>query len=171
MRRTMGIAAVILSGLVIQTTVMPHLALFQVVPDLLLVIVICFGLVEGPSVGGVTGFCGGLLRDFLLNAPTGLSALAYLGVGYAVGAIRPYVQSSSVLVPFAGVFLGSLAGNTLYIGLSLLLGVPSAPLARVVEVLILSAIYNTLLVPFAYPLARKMATEPRRETVYSGRSS
>ncbi|HLI57989.1 MAG TPA: rod shape-determining protein MreD, partial [Actinomycetota bacterium] len=149
----------------------PHLALFRVVPDLLLVVVICIALVEGPSAGAITGFGGGLLRDFLLNAPTGLSALAYLSVGYAVGAIRPYVQSSSVGVPFAGVFLGSLAGNTLYIGLSLLLGVPSEPLARVIEVLLLSAIYNTLLVPLAYPLARKLATEPSGEAVYSGRSS
>lgn len=170
MRRAMGISALILSGLVIQTTVMPHLALFQVVPDLLLVIVICFGLVEGPSVGAVAGFGGGLLRDFLLNAPTGLTALAYLSVGYTVGAIRPYVQSSSVLVPFAGVFLGSLAGNMLYIGLSLLLGVPSESLGRVIEVLLLSAFYNTLLVPFAYPLARRLATEPRGDAVYSGRS-
>ncbi|HWD08730.1 MAG TPA: rod shape-determining protein MreD [Actinomycetota bacterium] len=171
MRRVIGTSALIVLGLVVQTTVMPHLALFRVVPDLLLVVVICVGLVEGPSAGAVAGFGGGLLRDFLLNAPTGLSALAYLSVGYAVGAIRPYVQSSSFLVPFAGVFLGSLAGNTLYIGLSLLLGVPSEPLVRVVEVLVLSAIYNTLLVPFVYPLARKLATEPSSEAIYSGRPS
>jgi rod shape-determining protein MreD len=169
-RKWVGVSALILSALIVQTTIMPHLALFQVVPDLLLVVIICIGFVEGPSAGALAGFGGGLLRDFLLNAPTGLSALAYLSVGYAVGAIRPYVQSSSVVVPLVGVFAGSIVGNAFYIGLSLLLGVPSEPLSRVVQVLVLSAVYNTLLVPFAYPLARKLARDPARERSYSVRA-
>src|SRR3989442_13418677 len=61
-------------SLVIQTTLLPHLELFGVVPDLLLVVIICVGLVRGPSSGALVGFAGGILRDLLLDAPTGLSA-------------------------------------------------------------------------------------------------
>lgn len=166
MRRNLGISGLILAALLIQTTVLPHLALFQVVPDLLLVVVICIGLVEGPSAGAVSGFAAGLLRDFLLNSPTGLSSLAYLAVGYAVGAIRPYVQSSSVAVPLAGVFVGSVVGTAFYIALSLLLGVPAEPLSRLIQVVLLTALYNTLLVPFAYPVVRRLAGRPSTESVF-----
>lgn len=169
MRRQVGSCLMILGALILQTTILPHLAIFRVVPDLLLVVVICIGLVQGPSAGALAGFAGGLLRDFLLNAPTGLSALAYLSVGYAVGAIRPYVQSSSVAVPLVGVFAGSIVGSTMYIALSLLLGVPAEPLSRLVAVVFLSAIYNTLLVPFAYPLARRLAGDPRGDAVFPSR--
>src|SRR6266436_10357522 len=95
MRRSVGTSLLILTALLLQTTLLPHLALFRVVPDLMLVVVICIGLVRGPSSGATAGFVGGMLRDLLLDAPTGLSALAYVTVGYVVGggpALRPVVQ-------------------------------------------------------------------------------
>lgn len=157
MRRSAGTSLLILVALIIQTTILPHVALFHVVPDLLLDVVICVALVRGPSAGAVAGFAGGILRDLLLDAPTGLSALAYLTVGYVVGAVRPYVQSSSVAVPLIGVFAGSVLGTAFYTVLALLLGVPAQPVARVAQVILLTGVYNTLLVPFAYPVVRRVA--------------
>ena len=170
MRRSAGIPLLILASLVVQTTVMPHLALFGVMPDLILEVVICVGLVQGPSAGALAGFAGGLLRDFTLNAPTGLSALAYLSVGYAVGAARPFVQSTSVTVPLLGVFFGSLAGTALYIGLTILLGVPAEPLGRLAQVVLLTSVYNALLVPFTYPVVRFLARSPVGESVFPSRA-
>src|SRR5216683_1694749 len=149
MRRSVGTALLILTALIIQTTLLPHFALFRVVPDL------------------------------LLDAPTGLSALAYLTVGYVVGAVRPYVQSSSVAVPLIGVFAGSVVGTAFYTVLALLLGVPAQPLARVAQVILLTGVYNTLLVPFAYPVVRRVAGGPpgsgrggpRGEAVFPGRAA
>jgi len=168
-----GTSAIVLVALVIQTTLLPHLELFGVVPDLLLVVIICVGLVRGPSSGALVGFAGGILRDLLLDAPTGLSALAYVSVGYVVGAVRPYVRSSSVAVPLIGVFAGSLAGTAFYTLLALLLGVPAQPLDRIAQVILLTAVYNTLLVPFAYPVVRRVVSSPRGgargESLYPGR--
>src|SRR5438309_10560637 len=110
MRRSVGTSLLILTALLLQTTLLPHLALFRVAPDLMLVVVICIGLVRGPSSGATAGFAGGMLRDLLLDAPTGLSALAYVSVGYVVGAIRPYVQSSNIAVLVVGVFAASVVG-------------------------------------------------------------
>src|SRR5713226_3647737 len=157
MRRIVGTSLLVLTALILQTTVLPHLALFRVVPDLMLVVVICIGLVRGPSSGATAGFVGGMLRDLLLDAPTGLSALAYVTVGYVVGAIRPYVQSSSVAVPLIGVFAGSVVGTAFYTLLGMLLAVPAQTLARVAQVILLTGVYNTLLVPFAYPVVRRVA--------------
>ena len=174
MRRGIGTSALIVCALLIQTTILPHLALFRVVPDLMLVVVISVGLVRGPSSGALAGFAGGMLRDLLLDAPTGLSALAYLTVGYVVGAVRPYVQSSSIAVPLVGVFAGSVAGTAFYTILALLLGVPAQPLPRLAQVILLTGVYNTLLVPFAYPVVRRVAAGgqggTRGESIYPGRA-
>jgi rod shape-determining protein MreD len=171
MRRALGTSLLILTALIIQTTLLPHLALFKVVPDLMLVVVICVGLVRGPSSGALAGFAGGMLRDLLLDAPTGLSALAYLTVGYVVGAVRPYVQSSSVVVPLAGVFTGSVVGTAFYTVLALLLGVPAQPLDRLAQVILLTGVYNTLLVPFAYPVVRRVAGGAQGTGAGAGRGS
>src|SRR5438105_12938353 len=170
MRRSLGTSLVILTALILQTTVLGHVALFRVSPDLLLVVVISVALARGPSAGAVAGFAGGVLRDLLLDAPTGLSALAYLTVGYVVGAIRPYVQSSSVAVPLIGVFAGSVVGTAFYTMLTLLLGVPAQPVDRLAQVILLTGVYNTLLVPFAYPLVRRVAAGGQGTGGSSGRA-
>ena len=181
-RRSVGTSVIVLTALILQTTLLPHLALFGVVPDLMLEVIICVALVRGPSSGALAGFAGGILRDLLLDAPTGLSALAYVSVGYVVGAVRPYVRSSSVAVPLVGVFAGSLAGTAFYTMLALLLGVPAQPLGRIAQVILLTAVYNTLLVPFTYPVVRRVAVgapgrqgaslagAARGEPVYPGRN-
>ena len=170
MRRSVGTSLLILTALLLQTTLLPHLALFRVAPDLMLVVVICISLVRGPSSGATAGFVGGMLRDLLLDAPTGLSALAYVTVGYVVGAIRPYVQSSSVTVPLIGVFAGSVVGTAFYTMLALLLGVPAQPIDRLAQVILLTGVYNTLLVPFAYPLVRRVAAGGQGTGGSSGRA-
>jgi rod shape-determining protein MreD len=170
MRRSFSSLLLILTALILQTTVVPHLAIFRVVPDLLMVVVISLALIEGPSHGALAGFMGGLLRDLFVDAPTGLSALSYVTVGYVVGAVRPYVQSSSVAVPFVGVFAGSFAGTVFYQVLALLLGVAAQPVDRMAQIVVVTAVYNTLLVPFVYPLVRRVASKPRTESLYPGRA-
>ena len=149
-----------------QTTVFARIELFGVTPDLVLVLVICFALLEGPTTGAVVGFSSGLLRDLLLTSPKGLTGLSYLTIGYVVGSVRPYVESTSVMVPVTGVFLGSLAATSLYGLLEALLGLETVPFGRTVQVVLLVAVYNTLLVPFVYPLVRKVTLMDKQTNLY-----
>lgn len=135
-------------------------------PDLLLAVVICFAILEGPSAGAALGFFGGFLRDLLLDAPAGLTGLSYLVIGYVVGSVRPYVGSETVFVPAAGVFLGSAAATGLYELLQALLGQRIPPLSRALAVIGLTALYNTILVPFIYPPLKRIASFYRPEKVY-----
>jgi len=150
----------------LQTTVFARIELFGVTPDLVLVLVICFALLEGPTTGAVVGFSSGLLRDLLLTSPKGLTGLSYLTIGYVVGSVRPYVESTSVMVPVTGVFLGSLAATSLYGLLEALLGLETVPFGRTVQVVLLVAVYNTLLVPFVYPLVRKVTLMDKQTNLY-----
>jgi len=165
MRRASLFALLILTAVLLQTTAFSRLTLFGVSPDLILVVVISFALLDGPSVGAAAGFSGGLLRDLLLDSPKGLTGLSYLLVGYVVGSLRPYVQSTSLLVPVGGVFVGSLVGTALYQTLLVLLGRASLPATDAIRIVALTSVYNTLLVPFVYPLVRRISAMYRRESV------
>jgi rod shape-determining protein MreD len=147
-----------LAAVLVQTTVLPQLTLFGAAPDLVLLVTISMGLLEGPLAGAATGFAGGLLEDLLLTTVTGITALAYLLVGYAVGKIRPYVQSTSVLVPVTGIFIGTVAANLLLAALAVLLGSPTPAMERVLQAAMLMAVYNAIIAPFVYPVVRKAAS-------------
>lgn len=166
MRRVLVFALTLLTAVLLQTTVFAQLRILGVSPDLLLAVVISFALLEGPSAGAVLGFAGGFLRDLLLDAPTGLTGLSYLVVGYVVGSVRPYIESNSVFTPAAGVFAGSIAATGFYELLQALFGVRPAPFSRAISVIMLTAVYNTILVPFIYPPVRRIAAFYRPEKVY-----
>ncbi|HEX2258771.1 MAG TPA: rod shape-determining protein MreD [Actinomycetota bacterium] len=165
MRRSAVFGLTILTAVLLQSTVFARLTLFGVSPDLVVAVVICFALIEGATAGAVLGFSGGLLRDLLLDSPKGLTGLSYLIVGYTVGSIRPYLQSTSVMVPAAGVFAGSLSASALYEMLQAMLGRRTGGLDRAIVVILLTAIYNTLLVPFVYPPVKRIAALYRPEKV------
>lgn len=166
MRRLAVFILVMLTAVILQTSVFARATLLGVTPDLILVVVISLALLQGPTIGATAGFGGGLLRDLLLEAPKGVTGLAFLVVGYVVGSIRPYVQSTSVLLPIIGVFLGSFAGSLLYVVVSILLGVTPDSAGRILRVVLLTSVYNTLLVPFVYPLVRRLGTIYPSEKVF-----
>ena len=147
-----------LAAVLLQTTVLPQLTLFGAAPDLVLLVTISMGLLEGPVAGAAVGAAGGLLEDLLLTAITGLTALTYLLVGYAVGKVRPYVQSTSVLVPVTGIFVGTVAAQLTYAALSLLLGGPPSQMDRVLQTSMLTGLYNAIIAPFVYPMVRQAAS-------------
>jgi rod shape-determining protein MreD len=151
-------SAIMLAAVLLQTTVLPQLTLFGAAPDLVLLVTISMGLLEGPVAGAAVGAAGGLLEDLLLTAITGLTALTYLLVGYAVGKIRPYMQSTSVLVPVTGIFVGTVAAQLTYAALSVLLGGPPSAMDRVLQTSMLGGLYNAIIAPFVYPVVRQAAS-------------
>lgn len=165
MRRFASLALLMLTAVLVQTTVLPKMNLFGVAPDLVLVLVICFALLDGPMSGAFMGFSAGFLTDLLLDAPKGLTGLAYLVAGYVVGSVRPYVESTSVFVPILGVFSGSLGARALYELLKALLGLEMLPVRESIQVIAMTALYNTLLVPFVYPVARRFSQMGAAEKV------
>lgn len=165
MRRLAIFVLTLLTAVLLQTTVFAKMQILNVSPDILLAVIICFALLDGPSVGAVLGFSGGFFRDLLLDAPMGLTGLSYLIVGYVAGSIRPYISSTSVFVPAAGVFAGTVMATLIYEILQALLGQRTPPLSRAVQVVVLTAVYNTILVPFIYPPVRRIVSSYRPERV------
>jgi rod shape-determining protein MreD len=109
------LTALLLVGILLQTTVVPDVRIAGVCPDLMLLLTICAGLVGGAESGAVTGFAAGLMTDLFLQAtPLGLSALTYCLVGFAVGTLRVTVLKDGWLTAPLVVLVASAAGVVVF---------------------------------------------------------
>ncbi|MDP9297661.1 MAG: rod shape-determining protein MreD [Actinomycetota bacterium] len=164
MRRTLSIAATIVTALLLQSTVFAQMKLFGVRPELVYLVTILIAILEGPGDGMLVGFAGGLAQDFLLNQPKGLTALTLTLLGYGVGLLRQYIVSPSPLLPTLLVAVSTAAGVVFYEVVGFLLGQVDQPLTFSLKVPLLTGIYGAVLTPIVYPILRRMEerSRPRR---------
>ncbi len=165
MRRTLSIAATIVTALLLQSTVFAQMKLFGVRPELLYLVTILVAILEGPGEGMVVGFAGGLAQDFLLNQPKGLTALTLTLLGYGVGLLRQYIVSPSPLLPTLLVAVGTAAGVVFYEIVGFLLGQVNQPLTFSLRVPALTGVYGAVLTPIIYPILRRMEERARPQRV------
>ena len=158
MRRVALIALVLVTAVLLQTSLFPHLALAGFRPDLVVLATVAFALEEGPSSGMRVGFAGGVLADLLVNhSAVGLSALVYVAIGYGVGVARPYIAPGSVTAPLIAAFLSGFVGDGGFGLLSRLLGDETYGAFFILESALLVALYNAFLAPAVFALVRRLS--------------
>jgi rod shape-determining protein MreD len=165
--RVAAIAAILVGAVALQSTLMAQVTLLGVIPQLVLIVIVSLAFTDGPRVGVVTAFAGGLLQDLLLpQSIVGLTALVYVLIAYAVGSFREYSTTDSVWAPVFAVALSSLVAEASYALLSVILGQPWVSFVFTTKVIGLVVLYNTLLTPLLFPLIRRVADRFRPERVY-----
>lgn len=114
-------------ALLLESTVLEFVRVAGVKPDLVLVLVVFYAIVNGPREGAFLGFLGGLAHDFLSGYYLGLNALAITAVGYVTGLghTRLFKESLSVVAGVA--FLATILAEGIRYLLLLLLGVTILP--------------------------------------------
>ena len=160
-KRTLLVALLVITGLVIQTSILGEATLGGAKPQLLLVMTVALAMGEGPALGAGFGFTAGLATDLLTGLPVGLTAITYTLVGWAVGTIRAQVQTPSAWLPASMEFTATLAGLLFYGGISLLLGEEAVGGSSLVIHALLAACYSALLTPFLYPVVRGLGQRLR----------
>ena len=165
MRRFLLGAVTVLTALLVQSTVLARLPLPGGVPDLLLVLVVAFALVEGPLSGTVTGFVTGLLADLGSAHALGRSALAYALVGYLAGLLQDD-RPRSPLLPVVAVAAAAVGAVATYALEGLLLGDPRITGPAFWRSLGGTVTYSVLLTPLVVPvvgaLVRRLDPDPFR---------
>ncbi len=165
MRRALLLTVVVLTALLLQTTVFADVRLLGARPELMYLLTICFGVLEGPASGAATGFVGGMAQDFLLNQPKGITALTLTLLGYAIGMLRQYVVSPSPVLPVFLVAAGTFGGVLFYGVVSFLLGQLDTSWFYLFRIAALSGIYNAVLTPLLFPILRRAAEGSRSHRV------
>jgi len=90
----LGLAAFL--ALVLQLTLVDHLSIFGVRPDITVLIVVMLALRRGPLAGTLVGFFLGLFQDLLAPATLGMNMLAKSVLGYLSGRLGQNLALSGI---------------------------------------------------------------------------
>ena len=150
----------LLGALVLQVMIAPHVAIFGVTPNLLLLVVITLAFVEGSSAGATVGFIAGLLMDLLSTGPIGAWALVMSVVGYLSGSLRRNLFAEGWLAPVTVGIITALVADFAYLLVVTVIGVGPAFWPALGRLVLPRAVYNAVLVMLVYPwLARFLRTD------------
>lgn len=157
--RLVALGVLLIVAVALQSTLLARLTFLGVIPQLVLVVVVSMAWTGGERVGVTTGFAAGLLLD-LLTLPqsiTGLYALIYTFVGFAVGFFRSFFPAESVWTPVFAVSIATAVAEFGYSAMNIMMGQKWVGVGFSAKVAGLVVLYNTLLTPFIYPLVRRIA--------------
>ena len=163
LRALLGVVVVV-TAVLLQGTVLARLPLPGAAPDLVLVVVVAFGLAEGSRGGLVTGFGAGLLSDLSSDVELGRLALAYAVVGGLAGLLEE--DDRSAVLPFLAVGAGAVVALLVYGAEGVLLGDERVTMSAFVRSLVSTVPYSVVLTPFVVPvvglLLRRLDGDPLR---------
>jgi len=144
-------ALVLLTGLVLQLSLVDLVDWPRGTPALVLASVIVLALLEGPVPGMSYGFAAGLLGDLLSPHTLGQLALIWTAVGYLAGLLAREGRDERGVLPVAA--LGAVASGSAvlaYGALMVVLGNPHEPLRDIVVQAAVTGAYALVWAPLLY---------------------
>jgi rod shape-determining protein MreD len=147
---------VLLGATLIQITLLPHLTLFGVHPELVFLLAVAWSLLRGVEEGILWGFVGGVALDIYSTAPFGVFTLALLFVCFVSGLGESAIFRHNLLLPMLATALTTLLYHSAVLVLMQAMGRPVHWSSDFLRVILPSALLNTLVMPFVYQLARQL---------------
>ncbi|MGI6092114.1 MAG: rod shape-determining protein MreD [Veillonellaceae bacterium] len=140
---------VIVMMLVIQSTIVPLLAIQGITPDLLLIVVVSASLLFGKDHGVGTGFFSGLLQDLASGNIFGVNTLSKLSTGYLFGMAERQVFKEHILLPILAVAVATLFSGLIALLMMLILGYKIQLFAALINRVLPAVLYNMV---FSIPI-------------------
>jgi rod shape-determining protein MreD len=166
MSRLLPTLAALLAAAVLQAALAPYLAIGQVVPNFLLLVVVTIALVEGPGPGAALGFSAGLLFDLLGSGPVGPMLLVLTLTGYLTGLVHENMFAEGWLLPLTVLAIATLSAEVAYGLILLLLGSGGPFWSTFLTKMLPGAIYNTALALLIYPWLARFLRQDRPITTF-----
>ena len=147
----------------VQSTLLPLIAILGVQPDLVLLAVMSWTLLRGLVEGLVWAFVGGLWLDLLSGGPFGLSSLVLVLVVFLLSLLEASLfREHIVLVMMIAIGIG-LSHGVLYLLLLRLGGYSVATLTALWRIVLPASLYTSLLTPVVFPPLRWLHRVTGRE--------
>lgn len=165
-RRILVTAALILAGFLLQFGVFANIALIDTVPNLLLILTICFGFLRGKNTGMWTGFVCGLMMDIGTMSSFGFHMVIFILIGYITGAMHRFIYADYIVFPMIITAIMNLFyGIYMYVFLFLIRGRLNIGF-YMFHVIIPEIIYTVVLTGFLYQFLafvnKKLETSEQR---------
>jgi rod shape-determining protein MreD len=155
--RAVAGALLLVVALVLQVSLLPHVAWHGIVPNLCLLVVVGAALTRGPQFAMTLGFAAGVLLDLAPPADhtAGRWALALVLVGYVAGRVRQDVRPTATAV-VGTVAATSFLGTSVFALSGLLLGDLDSGVPGLLEVIGIAVLWDVLLTPLVLPLVSRL---------------
>ena len=154
--RGLFIAAAVVLSLALQVSFFPHFAVYGVVPNLVLLVVVAAALSRGARFAMVVGFLGGLSLDLVPPADhvAGRWALALVLVAWVASRVRQDVRPSPLAV-LATVAASSFVGTSVFALTGLVLRDPVVGVGEMLAVIGVAVVSDLVLAPLVLPPTMK----------------
>lgn len=127
-----------------------------VVPDLILAMVISYGLLRGPDEGLMFGLVAGFFTDLLAGGIVGVGALAKMAAGFSAGLLEKTIFKDNLLIPVIAVFAGSLVFESATVLMYMAFNANYHFFPTLIFTIFPLAFYNALVAPFLCYFLLKM---------------
>lgn len=156
MKRCITIGIIIIICFLCQSTVFHFIELAGVVPNLLLIVTMSFGLMRGRREGCLVGFFCGLLVDMFFGNVMGPYAFIYMTLGYANGFFHRIYYVEDVLLPMVMITVNDLLYNIMVYVAFFMLRNRLDLLGYFSKVIVPEMVYTIIVTLFFYKLLVKI---------------
>ena len=156
---------IIAVAVLLQSTVMSFIAIYDIIPDLVMVIVIFISLKTGSLKGEISGFAGGLLIDFLSLAPLGFHCIIYAVVGFITGLTEKNVSTESILTQFLFIMIGLVCKYLISSLIIVVFSVETTSFFLMGRHFFLELAYTILITPLIFAVANRIFSLTHKKRV------
>lgn len=135
---------------VFQSSAAPHLAIWGVVPNFPLLLVLAWSLIRGVPSGLVWGFIAGVTLDLMSGAPFGAATLSLMAICLLAKLGETSVHRGQLLLLLVAGVAATLVQGLVFLLVVRALGHEVAWLDSIVRVMLPTAAMNAILLPAVY---------------------
>lgn len=147
----------------LQTTLFKHLALADVVPNLLLILTVSISYIRGQKPGMLCGFLCGLLMDMMYGDLLGINALIFMLLGFLNGFVNYIYEEEDFTFPVIITAVSDFLYNFLFYIISFSLRSRLGLGFYFRRIMLPELVYTLLLSVFLYRLIQKTMQLPAKK--------
>lgn len=149
------LAFIIIINCILQSTIIPYFAIFEIVPNISLIIVVLVAILKGKKVGSITGLIVGMLQDIMFGIPIGINSFIYFFVGYLIGMTENKLSKESTLLPIIMSILSTVGYHLLFYVFMFFLNYNVSLSNFLKDVVFIETTYNSLISLFLFKLSSR----------------
>lgn len=150
MQKNMVWAVMVIATALIEATWLSRVRIQGAVPELTLLLVVYFAIVDGEERAMFTGALGGMFQDIAADAVLGHHVLCLVAVGYVAGRVSTRLITDHPAVKVGLVLCSSLVQGTLYTIVLYLQEPDFSALRAVLTAVVPGAFYTALVTPIIF---------------------
>lgn len=153
----------LIAGALGQSVLAPYITLMGVKPDILLLLVISWSIIQGAMEGVIWGFIGGLALDLLSGGPLGVSALILVIIGLLTNLGESNLLKSNIVLPLLAGFIASCVYESMQMLALQAFGWNLSLEEAITRVILPTSLLNTVLMPGVYLPLQALSRAMQRE--------